>query len=112
MPGRMELHGIDSVATGVEGVQCWRVAICCIRQREGFLSPQPTAKGGQLFGRPGTGPIQRLGKRVVRGDQVVVGMFGYLIKDVVRTPVHATVQVSRYPDCKAFADERRSDSGI
>ena len=32
--------------------------------------------------------------------------------DVVRTPVHATLQVTRYPDCKAFDDERCSDSGI
>src|ERR1700704_3021574 len=112
MPGRMELHGVDSVATGVEGVQYWRIAICCVGQREGFLSPQPPAKGGQLFVRPGSGPMQRLGKRDVAGKQVVIGMFGNLIRYVVRTPVHATLQVTRSPDCKAFADERCSDCSI
>src|SRR5258708_35371887 len=39
-------------------------------------------------------------------------MFGNLIRYVVRTPVHATLQVTRSPDCKAFADERCSDCGI
>src|SRR5208282_4971056 len=89
MPRRMEVDEIDTPTARVEGLQFRRMPVRILRQCVGLGGSEAGTECGQLLGRPICATAYRLSQRPVRREQIVARHFGELVKDIMRTPIHA-----------------------
>ena len=109
---RVELHGVDAKAPGIEGPELRRVLVGEAPKIEASSGAPGRAKGIEPLRSGSLDPVGREGvaERPVCGDQVHVAEGRGLVEDVVGLLVHGAIPPISVPDYRA--DRPGGDIGI